>query len=155
MGVVRQAAARGELLEELQRRRVLLGESGELGRIAGREREELRDVHADDALGVVAPDLGRDHRAAVVAVRAVAFVAQARHRLHPRARDARHVPPGRGRRAREPGARHRGDDEVQGVRGVIGVDFTVIDPPELAAQVRELAERFARAAASGAVDGRQ
>jgi predicted DNA-binding transcriptional regulator YafY len=35
----------------------------------------------------------------------------------------------------------------------IGVDFTVVDPPELAARVRELAQLFARAAASGAVHG--
>jgi predicted DNA-binding transcriptional regulator YafY len=37
----------------------------------------------------------------------------------------------------------------------IGVDFTVVDPPEFAAQVRELAQLFTRAAASGAVDGGQ
>jgi predicted DNA-binding transcriptional regulator YafY len=34
----------------------------------------------------------------------------------------------------------------------IGVDFTVLDPPEFAAQVRELAQLFTRAAASGPVD---
>jgi predicted DNA-binding transcriptional regulator YafY len=35
----------------------------------------------------------------------------------------------------------------------IGVDFTVVDPPEFAAQVRALAGTFTRAATSGAVDG--
>jgi len=37
----------------------------------------------------------------------------------------------------------------------IGVDFTVVEPPEFVAQVRELAQLFARAAASGPVDGGQ
>jgi predicted DNA-binding transcriptional regulator YafY len=35
----------------------------------------------------------------------------------------------------------------------IGVDFTVVDPPEFTAQVRALAGTFTRAATSGAVDG--
>jgi len=35
----------------------------------------------------------------------------------------------------------------------IGVDFTVVDPPQLAAQVRTLAGMFTRAAGSGPVDG--
>ena len=121
VGVVGKAAAGGELLEELHRRRVVLAEIGELGGVAGGEREQLRDVHAGDVLGVVAADLGRDHRAAVVAVRAVALVAQPRHELGPRARDARHVPAGLGRRAREPGPRHRRDDEVERVGRVAAV----------------------------------
>ena len=46
---------------------------------------------------------------------------------------------------------HTGSDWLDGLAVYIahvGVDFTVLDPPELAERVRELAQRFARAGAA-------
>ena len=87
----------------------------ELGRVAGWEREQLRDVHADDPFGVVAADLGGDLRAGVVAMRAVALVAEAGHQLDPGARRPAACPSPALRSARRTHAGDRGDHDVEGV----------------------------------------
>ncbi len=75
-----------EPLERPQLGHLLRGHARELGRVARREREDLGDVDADHVLGVEPADLRRDHRAGVVARRAVALVAEAAHQLDPRRR---------------------------------------------------------------------
>ena len=55
----------------LEPRVVLRLEPLELGRVAGREREQLQHVQAEEALGVEEAELPRDQRAVVRAVDAV------------------------------------------------------------------------------------
>ena len=74
----------GERLVELQRAEVLAGEPVELALVAAREGEDLRDVHPADVLAVQLTEQRRDDGAGVVAVRAVAVVAQPPHQLGPR-----------------------------------------------------------------------
>jgi hypothetical protein len=92
--VVREPASGRELLEEPRRRHVFVAHVRELGGIARWEREQLRPVYADDVLGVAASDLGRYLRAGIVAVRAVALVAEAMHEPDPGARHAPRIPAG-------------------------------------------------------------
>ena len=86
--------------------------------VARGEGEQLRDVDADHAVGVAAADLGRDHRAGVVAVRAVALVAEPAHQLGPCAGDARRAPARLAGRPGEADAGERRDHEVERVGGV-------------------------------------
>ena len=79
------------------------------------------DVRVDPA------QLGRDHRAGVVADRAVALVAEARHQLLPRARGPRDVPAAVRRRPREPEARQGRDHQVVAGRGEGLDDVEVLD----------------------------
>ena len=64
-------------------------------------------------LGVDRGEPGRHHRAPVAALRAVAVVAEARHQLRPRLRDALHVPARLRRDARPAVARKRRRDDVE------------------------------------------
>ena len=92
----------------------------------------------DHPLRVVAADLGRDQRAGVVAVRAVALVAQPGHQLEPGSRDPLRVPAGAGRRAGERDAGYRRDDDVEGVRWIAAVGARVAQRPD---QVEVLEDR--------------
>ncbi len=110
-----------EPLHVLERRVVLRLELLELGRVSGREREQLQHVEAEEPLGVQQPELARDHRAAVAAVRAVALVAESAHEFVIRTRDSRHRPAALDDRRAEREAGHRGHDDRERVLGTTAV----------------------------------
>lgn len=85
---------------------------------AGREAEQLGDVHAGDAVGGEAPDLGRDHRAGVVADRAVLVVAEPGHQFGPGVGGALRAPPGPACRAGEAESGQGRDHDVERLGGV-------------------------------------
>ena len=111
-GVDRVVAADGlEPLQVLEARVVGGLQVLELGRVAGREREQVQHVRAEEAGRVEEPQLAGDHRAAVAAVDAVAVVAEAAHQRVVGAGDAGHGPAAVDHRRAEAEPRHRRDDE--------------------------------------------
>ena len=104
---------------------LLLGQALELGRVTGGEGEDLVDVHADHVLGVEAALHRGDDRAGVVAVRAVAVVAEPPHQLGPRLRGALRVPARLGGRPGEAEPRKGRDDHVERVGRVPAVGARV------------------------------
>ena len=85
----------------------------ELGRVAGREREQLEHVGAEEPLGRQHRQLAGDDRAVVGAVGAVRLVAEAAHQGVPRAGVAGRVPCPVAERLAVADARDRRDHEVE------------------------------------------
>ena len=85
----------------------------ELGRVAGREREQLQHVQPEEALRVEQAELPRDERTVVRAVHAVLGVAETAHELVVRLRHAGRGPTGVGDRVRESEPRSIWDHEVE------------------------------------------
>jgi hypothetical protein len=127
-----------EPLQLLHRSAILGGHARELGRIAGREREDLSDVHRDNVLRVSAADLRGDHRPGVVARGAVALIAQAAHQRGPGGGGAPRAPAPVLQRGRERESRKRGNDQVERDRGNSAVRPWV---GQRADQVQELEDR--------------
>src|SRR5215211_1437402 len=105
-------------LEEGQVAELVGGQALQLGRVAGGEGEELGDMDPEDVVGVDPALEGGDDGAGVVAVGAVAPIAEAGHELGPGSGGAQGVPAGLGGGAGEAEAGQRGDDQVEGVGGV-------------------------------------
>jgi hypothetical protein len=104
-----------EALQELQIVQLLGGQALELGRVARGEGKQLVDVHPDDMLGVDPSLEGGHDGAGVVAVRAIAVIAEPPHQLGPRSRGPVGVP---ARLAGGPGegeAGQRRDHHIEGV----------------------------------------
>ena len=110
-----------EPLERAELALLFLRHVRELGRVARREGEELRHVHADDVIRIEPAHFRRDHRAGVVADGPVALVAEPAHELDPRRRDSIEVPARLAGRTREAIARDRRDHEIERDGGVAAV----------------------------------
>lgn len=97
----------------------MLSEAVELSRRTVMEGEKLVHVDADDVVRVLPPLLGCDVGARVIAVHAVAVIAQPPHQLRPGGCDAVAVPTRLvgGTGEAEPG--HVGDDDVKGVGRIV------------------------------------
>ena len=92
--------------------------------------EQLRDVYPGHLLGLLAAELGRDHRAGVVADRAVALVTEASHQLGPGRGDPSCSPPGLQGRAGEAVAGKRREHDVERVSRVGSVRGRVNEPAD-------------------------
>ncbi len=100
----------------------LLGpEVGHLGRITRREREELQHVEPEEAVGLDQSELTGDHRPTIAAVDAVRVVAEPAHEDVVGGGHTRHRPAAFDDRHAVPEARHRRDDDVEGVLGATSV----------------------------------
>ena len=102
----------------LERGEVLRLQLLQLGRIAGREREQVQDVESEEAFGLHEAELARDHRAAVAAVRAVRLVPEHAHQLVEQLRHAPHRPPAAIERHAVAEARDRWHHDRERVGGV-------------------------------------
>ena len=136
---VRQRLGRGRLqlgvraqvvvepVQELDFATVCLRQRRQFRRVAGWKREDLRDVYADHVIGRDATHLWGDERAGVVAVRAVAVIAESVHQGGPGARGAVAVPASLCRRAGEAVARQRRNDQVEGVPWIAAVGARIAE----------------------------
>jgi hypothetical protein len=115
-----------------------LGQRGHVGRVAGRERDQGVEVHADDPVrGRAAHERG-DEGAYVPALHAVAAVAEPVHQLGQRGGGAAIRPAGLGQRSGEAVAGQRRDDQMEGVGWVAAAGGRV---GERADQVGEFHDR--------------
>ena len=100
---------------------LLLPEAVHLAGCAGREREQLQHVRAEEPLGVEHGELAGDHGAAVAAVGAVGVVAEPAHQGVVGAGHPRHRPAAVDDGGGEAEARHRGNHDVERVLGPAAV----------------------------------
>ena len=107
-----------------------MGELRQLVGVAGGERQQAVDVHADDVFGVEASELGRDDHAGVSPLGAVALVAEAAHQLGPSSGDSGGVPTGFASGAGKAKARKGWNNEVERVVGVTAAGARVAEWPD-------------------------
>jgi hypothetical protein len=122
----------------LQRRVVRRSELLELGRIAGREREQLQHVQAEEAGWVEQAELAGDQGAVVAAVHPVRVVAEPAHEGVVGAGDAGDGPAAVGDRGGEGEARRRRDHDRERVLGPATVRHRIGQRPD---HVQEVGER--------------
>ena len=85
------------------------------------QRQHHREVHAHHAGRIAMPQIGRDQRAPVGAVRGESRIAQLFHELHPKSGSAPEIDAGLTQRRGESIARQRRHHHVEGIRRIAAV----------------------------------